>query len=217
MFPRDQSADEGADYVFGPRSDGLHMFIGEGIFTQDGPKWKHSRDLLRRPFTRIGYQDLRGFSEHVDDLLSRLSASSHQKAIVDLQPMFFRLTLATTTALIFGQPVKSLEGEAHDTFSSSFDYASLTTALRLRLSELYWVYTPSRYRTACENVKRYALDFVNQALAHRNDDSGSAQGKYMFVEDLYEELHDPELVRDQLAHVLLAGRDTTACLLSWTL
>ena len=25
------------------------------------------------------------------------------------------------------------------------------------------------------------------------------------------------LVRDQLVHVLLAGRDTTACLLSWTL
>ena len=193
------------------------MFLSEGIFTQDGPKWKHSRDLLRRPFTRIGYQDLKGFSEHVDDLLSRLSALSHQKAVVDLQPMFFRLTLATTTALIFGQPVKSLEGEAHDTFSSSFDYASLTTALRLRLSELYWVYTPLRYRTACGNVKRYALDFVNQALSHRRDDSEVSQDKYVFVEDLYEELHDPELVRDQLTHVLLAGRDTTACLLSWTL
>lgn len=193
------------------------MFLGEGIFTQDGPKWKHSRDLLRRPLTRMGYQDLKGFSEHVDDLISGLSALSDHERIVDLQPMFFRLTLATTTALIFGQPVKSFDGEEQNTFSSSFDYASLTTALRLRLSGLYWAYTPSKYRTACENVKRYALDFVNQALNHGKENSESAQGKYAFIEDLYEELHDSSLVRDQLVHVLLAGRDTTACLLSWTL
>ena len=217
MCPRDWLAEKGADYVLGSRSDGFHMFLGEGIFTQDGPKWKRSRDLLRRPFTRMGYQDLKGFSEHVDDLLLGLSASRDQKQIVDLQPMFFRLTLATTTALIFGQPVKSFEGEEQNTFSSSFDYASLTTAIRLRLSELYWVYTPLKYRTACGNVKRYALDFVNQALADKKGDSELAQSKYVFIEDLYEELHDPTLVRDQLAHVLLAGRDTTACLLSWTL
>lgn len=193
------------------------MFLGDGIFTQDGPSWKHSRDLLRRPFTRMGYQDLKGFTEHVDDLVSDLSARSCEGTTVDLQPLFFRLTLATTTALIFGQPVKSFEGEKQNTFARSFDYASMISALRLRLSELYWAYTPSKYRTACGNVKRYAIDFVNQALADGKEDLKSANGKYAFIQDLYNTLKDPILVRDQLVHVLLAGRDTTACLLSWTL
>ena len=193
------------------------MFLGEGIFTQDGSGWKHSRELLRRPFARMGYQDLKCFTDPVTNLISRLSVLSGQGEIVDLQPLFFRLTLATTTGVIFGQPVETFEGENQDAFASSFDYASNVSAIRLRLSELYWAYTPWRYRIACGNVKRYALEFVDQALLHRKEAKPSVEGKYAFVEDLYSELKDPMLVRDQLVHVLLAGRDTTACLLSWTL
>ena len=192
------------------------MFLGEGIFTQDGPSWKHSRELLRRPFTRMGYQDLKGFTEHVDDLISKLSVPCREGATVDLQPLFFRFTLATTTALIFGQPVKSFEGQEQNAFSSSFDYASMITSMRIRLADLYWAYTPSKFGPACNSVKRYAIEFVNQALAHTKEDSKSVEGKYAFIEDLHDQLQDPILVRDQLVHVLLAGRDTTACLLSWT-
>ena len=99
------------DYHLGSRSDGFRMFLGEGIFTQDGFDWKQSRDLLRRPFARMGYQDLKCFSEPVQNLISRLSALGGRGEIIDLQPLFFRLTLATTTALIFGQPVETFEGE----------------------------------------------------------------------------------------------------------
>ena len=52
------------------------------------------------------YQNLTGFGEHVDDSISNLQRSS---GVVDLQPFFFRFTLATTTALIFGQPIKDYE------------------------------------------------------------------------------------------------------------
>ena len=203
------------DYGLGSRSDALYAFLGEGIFTQDGPKWKHSRELLRRPFMRMQYQNLKGFTEHINDLISSLSATSVKEKVIDLQPLFFRFTLATTTALIFGQPVKSFDNEEQHAFASSFDYASLISATRMRLSELYWAYTPSKYRKACQTVKHYALNFVDQALAHKKDDRQGGEGNYAFIEDLYDELRDPILVRDQLVHILIAGRDTTACLLSW--
>jgi hypothetical protein len=45
----------------------------------------------------------------------------------------------------------------------------------------------------------------------------AASERYPFILELYEGLKDPALVRAQLVHVLMAGRDTTACLLSWTL
>jgi cytochrome P450 len=189
--------------------------LGEGIFTQDGPPWKRSRELLRRQFARIQYQNLKVFHEHVNELVDGLSASS---GIVDLQPAFFRFTLATTTALIFGEPIGSLEDEDQDTFANCFDYASFICAIRLRLADFHWAYTPTKFTKACGIVKQYANHFVKQALKDREDNGEKADsGRYAFILDLYKELQDPALVRDQLVNVLIAGRDTTACLMSWTL
>ncbi|KAL9011866.1 MAG: hypothetical protein Q9173_003326 [Seirophora scorigena] len=202
------------DYCLGTRRGAMFPFLGEGIFTQDGGPWKHSRELLRRPFLKTHYQDLKGFQEPVQTLLNKLSASS---GVIDLQPLFFQFTLATTTALIFGQPVESSDGDQRDSFASSFDHASWITTLRSRLTDFYWIYNPSHYRTACKNVQEFADGFVTRAL------SASSEGKkelgsdrYAFIDDLYAEYKDTSLVRDQLINVLLAGRDTTACLLSWT-
>ena len=199
----------------GFRRNALHPFIGEGIFTQDGPAWKHSREMLRRPFLKTHYQDLRSFNEHVDALIASASTID---GVVDLQPFFFNFTLATTTALIFGQPIKSLGGEEEDTFAGSFDYASWISSLRIRLQEFYWAYSPSKYRKACRKVQDFAGVFVRRALEDKElvKERKESDG-YAFIRDLYDELQDPVLVRDQLVNVLLAGRDTTACLLSWTL
>ena len=51
----------------------------------------------------------------------------------------------------------------------------------------------------------------------RDDARKTTDEKYAFIQDLYDEYKDPVLVRDQLVNVLIAGRDTTAALLSWTL
>jgi hypothetical protein len=67
-------------------------------------------------------------------------------------------------------------------------------------------------------VKKYANHFVSQALkAQKQQGQEAISGKYALILDLYNELKDPALVRDQLVNVLIAGRDTTACLMSWTL
>ena len=146
--------------------------------------------------------------------LSSLSAGT----VVDLQPLFFRFTLTTTTALIFGQPLKSFDDPEEHNFASSFDYASMISSLRARLVDLHWLYHPSRYRAACSNVKAYADGFVDRALRERiKSTPKKTSDSYTFAEDLCTEIEDPLLIRDQLVNVLLAGRDTTACLLSWTL
>lgn len=59
--------------------------------------------------------------------------------------------------------------------------------------------------------------FVEQAMNDREDVTKTTDEKYAFIQDLYDEYKDPILVRDQLVNVLIAGRDTTAALLSWTL
>ncbi|CAG8900248.1 unnamed protein product [Penicillium egyptiacum] len=203
------------DWCLGSRRPGLMPMLGEGIFTQDGRPWKHSRELLRRQFVRIHRQDSKIFDEHVENLISNLRSAS---GVVDLQPHLFRFTLATTTALIFGEPVFALPGAETDTFEKAFDYASYISAIRLRLADLEWIYKPAKFREACAVVKRYASHFVQLALddMEKNGEEAASE-KHAFILELYKEMRDPVLVRDQLVHVLIAGRDTTACLMSWAL
>jgi cytochrome P450 len=55
----------------------------------------------------------------------------------------------------------------------------------------------------------------DRALQHQTDvDKGKSYG---FIDQVAEESASNEALRDQLLNVLLAGRDTTACCLSWTL
>lgn len=166
----------------GSRCYALYPFIGEGIFTQDGSSWKQSREMLRRPFLRIHYQDLKGFGEHVDSLITRLLAS---EGMVDLQPHFFGFTLATTTALTLGQPVESLENETQDNFASSFDPASRMSSLWARLQDLYWVYNPKRYKISCRAVEAFAGRLAKQALRENAEKSeaGNSNG-YAYIQDL---------------------------------
>lgn len=210
------------DFGFGPRRDAFYALLGEGIFNQEGASWNHSRELLRRQFIRMQYQNLGAFQEHVDNMI-RVLEKSEGGVWVDLQPIFFRYTLDTTTALIFGQSVHSLVKEGRDSFSDSFSEAANITAYRGRLGGLYWAYTPRRLSKACKAIKSYVDDYVR----HARDSSalGKASGlivednapqQYAFINDLYNDLKDPILVRDQLVSVLLAGRDSTACMMSWT-
>ena len=159
------------------------------------------------------YQDTAVFEGPVDGLLRTLHSS---EGVVDLQPAFFRFTLATTTSLIFGEPSTRLNQSDHDKFASAFDYTSLISAIRMRLADWCWIYTPPAYLRACTLVNNYASHYVNYALADMNTiGEEAATQRHPFILDLFKELKDPKLVRDQLMNILLAGRDTTACLMSW--
>lgn len=200
------------DFCFGSRRGAFLHFLGEGLFTQDGKEWKHSRDVLRQQFMRMEYKNLDGFNQHVDNLISRISNVGN---VVDLQPLFYQFTLDVTTDLVFGQSVGSLEDKESIPFANSFDRACYMTAIRTRLCDAYWAYTTPEFVRVCADVKRYCESYIAQSLKEDSANGDSMKGD--FVRILYDEYKDIALVRDQLINLLLAGRDTTACLLSWTL
>jgi cytochrome P450 len=162
------------------------------------------------------YQTLEGFREHVENLIDAISGS---RGVVDLQPIFYRFTLDTTTAMIFGQSVGSLTADqGDDSFFERFNEASLITATRVRFGDLYWLYTSPGFSAAWKAVKSYADKYVKTALQGEPKDSKETESdRYTFITDLYSEYKDSTRVRDQLVNVLLAGLDSTASLLSYTL
>ena len=192
--------------------------LGHGIFTQEGPAWKHSRELLRNQFVRTQYQKSDSFSEHVDNLLACLPAS---KGVIDLQPLFFKFTLDTTTALLLGRSVYSLKGElVADTeiraFAKNFDIAQGGLAKRFRLAPWHFFYSPPKFRRACAEVHRFVDNYIRERDTNSQKE-GDMPSSDSFVDQLAQEASSHTMLRDQLLNILLAGRDTTACCLSWTM
>ncbi|MCJ1462955.1 hypothetical protein MMC07_001559 [Pseudocyphellaria aurata] len=203
------------DYGYGLRRQIFYPLLGDGIFTQDGAAWKHSREMLRPQFFKQRYQNLDMFREHVDNLIDCIR---EYRGPVDLQPLFFRFTLDTTSAFLFGESTYSLKSKSSiegTRFANEFDIAQSYVVQRFRLLDLYWLIGGSRFRSACKSVH----GFVDEIIKRRcdNPDSGQiADGRYVFFDAVANDCTTRDAMRGQLINILLAGRDTTACLLSWT-
>jgi cytochrome P450 len=190
--------------------------LGNGIFTQEGLAWKRSRELLREQFIDLHRQDLDLFHEHVENLINLLPPSG----IVDLQPLFFDLTLDTTTALIFGSSVHSLRAgiDQHKEsrlFADNFNVAQDGLAKRFRLAPWHFLYNPTSFRKACADVHQFVEKYIESLGLQTRQRYDSKQD--IFIKKIAEESASPKELRDQILSILLAGRDTTACCLSWTL
>ncbi|RDL38393.1 Uncharacterized protein BP5553_02733 [Venustampulla echinocandica] len=202
------------DFGMGPRREITFPMFGDGIFNQDGHEWKQSRELLRPQFHFKEYADLGMFSDACDNLLDNIPASSR---VVDLQPLFFRLTLDVTTAFLFGESIESLkapENTGKQTFAEAFNVAQEYIAKRFRLLDLYWLVGGKEFRDACEKVRFLADQIIDRNLSHEmTEDEGR---KYVFLRAMAKKSPDRNALRSQIINILTAGRDTTACLLSWT-
>lgn len=206
-------------FGMGDRPKVWYPLIGPGIFTQDGEDWKHSRDLLRPLFLSKRVDNFFEVQESVEALIKCIPDGE----VVDFQPLFFRFTLDTTTYLLFGRSIRSLadENEEAEAFGESFRISQDYLAHRGRLGPLHWMLNNKTFRDANATVHKWIDGEIKAALAVHNSKDTSA-GKntktdYGFLGFLMEETQEPKVLRDALLNVLLAGRDTTACMLTWTM
>ncbi|KAF7714337.1 N-alkane-inducible cytochrome P450 [Penicillium ucsense] len=208
-----------ADFGLGLRPPTFDPLMGSGIFTQDGKQWRHSRELLRPQFMT---NRLNNF-EQVRDAVDKIISCVPEDDMVDMQPLFFRLTFDTTLFLLFGRHLPSLKSEGITDrgfeFAEAFNLGQDYLAQRGRLGDFYWLLGGKGFRKAC----KICHDFVDGAVKKALDSSGTLENEdsksepYVFIDALVRESSDPKVLRDQCLNILLAGRDTTACCLTWTL
>jgi len=205
------------EFGFGPRRNIFRPLLGDGIFTQDGAAWKHSRELLKPQFARSNYRDLDLFKEHVDNLIARIPQDGSS---IDLQPLFFRFTLDTMTSLLLGQSVYSLKSNAigdEKEFAEAFNLAQEYMMKRYRLLDLYFLIGGRSFFNACKTVHKFVDQIIAHGLINIANTKQDKPDRYLFLDVVAQDCQNKDALRDQLLNILLAGRDTTACLLSWTL
>ncbi|KAE8415254.1 cytochrome P450 [Aspergillus pseudocaelatus] len=203
--------------------------LGNGIFTADGQYWETSRAMIRPQFARDQVADLQLEETHVQDLLQQLRTDPHGwTGQINLSALFFRLTLDSATEFLFGTSVHSQRQQMANSkyewkdLARSFDTGTKVLGERIQLLEFYWLHNPRKFRDSIKEVHRFADFCVQEALERsRNSKPGDAstsalKPKYTFLDELVKVTKDPIELRSQLMNVLLAGRDTTASLLSWT-
>ena len=145
---------------------------------------------------------------------------------MDLQPLFFRLTLDTATEFLFGESVKSLnstEGSEEDSFQQAYDLAQSRLANRGRLGKLIHLCSDREFDAACKTVHQFVDKIIFKSLeklhprdAEKSIDGNGQPERYVFLTEMLKSTRDPKQLRDELLNILLAGRDTTASLLSNT-
>lgn len=211
--------------------------LGNGIFTQSAADWKHSRDMMRPQFTRDQVSDLDLEERHVQNMMSALDArlqGDGWTTVVDLQDLFFRLTLDSATEFLLGESADSQlqhipgysrarnsSADLHGVdFAWAFDRGQLALATRARFGPMYWLYTSREFRECIRQCNTFMDHYVRKALdrSTREKAPGKEEGgkpRYVFMDALAEQTRDPEELRSQTMHILLAGRDTTASMLGW--
>lgn len=191
--------------------------------------------MMRPQFAREQISDLEMTERHVQNMMRALDVDLQANGWtdrVDLQVLFFRLTLDSATEFLFGDSVDSqvrllpsyqngnekLSGASSGDFATSFDKAQMGLATRGRFGDKYYLCNPKGFKDDCDICHKFIDHFVRLALSKdlREKELGSgSKEKYVFLEALVTQTQDPIELRSQLLNILLAGRDTTASLLGW--
>jgi cytochrome P450 len=215
------------DYSFGNRQTAFGPLLGHGIFNADGERWANSRHLLRPNFARDQVADVEAFERHFKLMLKHLQAHAQAQSTVDLQELFFLFTIDTATEFLFNHSTNSLrmvgqedENNEDVIFGKAFNFAQHDITTRVRFGIFDRFRSNQKGEEAIQICHRYIERFVDDALEFRKTldeekNSGKEkEEKYYFIQEVAKQTTDKKRIRDELINIMVAGRDTTASLLS---
>lgn len=195
---------------------GLSNILGQGLVTSDGELWKRQRKLIAPSLTR------RHIAAYADTMVrySRLYAAKlRPDEVRDVHADMSKVTLDIVLETLFGAGLESgYERVAKVIDDLMADFQEVIQSWRRLFPQ--WVPFAARRRSA-RNVKE--LDRVVLALVRKRRESGTLGddllSRLLAARDESDPTRgmDDQQLRDELVTMFLAGHETTANALSWTL
>lgn len=195
----------------------LVIMLGKGMFTTEGELWRRQRGTVQPFFQRQVINDLAStMSRLIDIRMSRWQASLARGQDIDVKFECRALNLDLISASIFGMDL---------TDEDSRTLGRATNALSDFVERNRWklLPVPSEVPTPRNIIARYnrwCVDRVADRVSSSERSPGSRGLIAMLVaaRDEQGELAFNEAeVRDQITTLLVAGYETTAAALSWTM
>ena len=161
--------------------------------------------------------------DEIKTCVERFIAETRHSDSMDLQPLLFQLTSDTTMYLMFGETASASRSSHcqndlkafYENFSKGQEYLSY----RSRMGNFYWLINTLGFNQVCRSTQSYIDSLVQRALHHsrQSEVEQTADPQPAFMNAMMDRTKDKGILRDQCLNVLLAGRDTTASCLSWTM
>lgn len=214
------------EFALGTRHAHFKPLLGDGIFTLDSTGWKNSRAMLRPQFAREQVAHVKSLEPHIQTFAKHVRYA--KGGVIDLQELFFRLTVDASTEFLFGESVYSLREEkigevppsdmdGRAGFAEAFNTSQAYLSTRSYLQMFYFFVNGKAFKQSCRDVHKFASFYVDKALnATPEEIEAKSKDGYIFLYELAKQTRDRKILQDQLLNILVAGRDTTAGLLSFT-
>ncbi|NOK01378.1 MULTISPECIES: cytochrome P450 [Myxococcus] len=196
----------------------LRELLGHGLLTSEGDHWLRQRRLAQPAFHR---QRVAGFARTMVDATADLAASLEARAdtgaAFNVAEDFTRLTLRIASTTLFGADVSSAAHDIATVLSRMqvFVYKRLTqpVPLPLRLPLL----AHRQFERDVGSLNRV----VHGIITKRRRESGEHHDLLQMMmeahdDDTGERMSDTQL-RDEVLTLLIAGHETTASALAWTI
>jgi cytochrome P450 len=194
----------------------LAQIMGNGLVSNDGPHWAKQRKLMQPMFA---HRIVNGFDTAINRLTQDLMGEWDQHG--GSQPVWVDRDLGRLTFRIVGATLFGSDIEQHaDEVAGILEVVNLQTQEIRALMTLYpWVPTPynRRWRKAKRRLDEivYGMiasrrregerqnDILDRLIAARDEDGNEGMGKVQ--------------MRDEVVTLMLAGHETSATALAWTL
>jgi cytochrome P450 len=208
--------------------DYLSLLLGNGLLTSNGDFWLRQRRLMQPAFH---HKQINALSEMIvgqtQAILEHLEPLAEARKTVDLSHEIMNLTLGIATQALFGSRVQDVDGDLAEMI------AFLISDTPFRMEHPFypplWFPTPhnQRFNTALQRFDR----LINGIIAERRKHMGEQNNLLDLLMQAHLEgdespdastgagpqrMTDKQL-RDEVVTLFLAGHETTAVNLCWTL
>ncbi|KAH9914218.1 cytochrome P450 [Fomitopsis serialis] len=224
----------------------MESVLGSGVFNSDGDMWKFHRGMTRPFFARDRISHFAIFDRHAEDLVAKLKERLRGGYPVDFQDAISRFTLDSATEFLFGACVNSLSaglpypGDAYaghakasddpaEKFARAFAEAQYVVAGRSNTGDAWPMFelAGDRSKRPMAVVNAFIEPVVNRVLAKHQqmkaEREAASHSSKEEIEDhdtlldyLVRQTSDVSVLKDETLNMLVAGRDTTAGLLTFT-
>lgn len=196
-----------------------------GVFSAEGEAWRPQRKLIMQA---LNASHFRGFYPTLQAITARLhrrwDAAARRGEVVEMTSDLVRFTVDVTTALAFGEDPNTLEQEG-DVIQDHLALVFPTIYARINAPFPYWrtlrLPRDRRFDRALRAIDAHVQTLVERARRRMRDEPSPAPRNVLeamlAARDEPGSGLDDAVVRANVLTLLLAGEDTTAHTLAWTL
>jgi cytochrome P450 len=178
--------------------------IGEGLINYEGTAWLRQRRLMQPAFHHNRLEPLAGMIvQATGEMLDRWQAQFSHKPVVDMAREMAALTMTITSRALFGVDLGEEVKEIGEIINGVADLLEKPNHPRLIQATAEFAKVVEQIVVARRKNFEAGSDLLSSLMTARDEESGASMGD--------------QQIRNEVMGLLLAGYETTANALTWTI